>query len=204
MTAGPGLAAGAWDLVGEVQRFGLFSAAAVVDRYAEIVDRAISRHGPAASAPLDDAGSGRMVDTAVAMAGAWSRLVDATSTLLRSEGAHDEATPTLVLPATEPGSGTGASFWIHNTTSSAAPGIGLTVSGLVASDGHRIGADALSVVPDRVGLLAAGTSQEVRVRVVVPAAQPAGCYFGLVMTSAAPAEPMVLRLAVRAPRESGP
>ena len=73
MTAG----AGARDLVGEVQRFGLFSAAAVVDRYAALVDRAIARDGwaPAGS----DGGSGRPVDTAVQLAEAWLRLLDTTS-----------------------------------------------------------------------------------------------------------------------------
>jgi hypothetical protein len=196
MTLGPDLVAGARDLVGEVQRFGLFSAAAVVDRYAEIVDRAISREGPAPAPPGDDGRSGRLVDTAAEVTGAWVRLVDATSSLLRSDAAHVDAPPTLDLPGAAPGHDVAASFWIHNTTPSGAPAIDLQMSGLTASSGHRIPADALSLVPARVDLLAAGTSQEVRLAVAVPAAQPAGCYLGLVVTSAAPSDPLVVRLEV--------
>ena len=195
MTAG----AGARDLVGEVQRFGLFSAAAVVDRYAALVDRAIARDGwaPAGS----DGGSGRPVDTAVQMAEAWLRLLDTTSALLRQEVPRESAAATLVLPAAGPGRLVEASFWLHNTTPSPAPGIDLHVTALVSSDGRAVPADAVVTVPERVDLLAAGTSREIRLRVLVPAGQPAATYLGMVLTSAAPAEPLVVCLEVR---ESGP
>jgi hypothetical protein len=195
VTAGP-RAAGARDLVGEVQRFGLFSAAAVVDRYVALVDRAIAHDGlaPARS------GSGRPVDTAGQMAEAWLRLLGTTSALLRREVPREPAAATLVLPTAGPGQLAEASFWLHNTTSSPAPGVVLQVTGLVSSGGHAIAADAVELSPARVDL-PAGTSHEVRLRVRVPVGQPAGCYLGMVLTPAAPSEPMVVRLEVA---ESGP
>ena len=144
MTAG--LTAGARDLVGEVRRFGLYSAATVVDRYVEIVDRAISRDGLAPAPAGEDTRAGWPADPAVQVASAWLRVLDATSALLRSEAPREPAATTLV--------------------------------------------------PGRLDLLPAGTSREIRLRVVVPPGLPAACYLGMLLTSAAPAEPMVVRLEV--------
>jgi hypothetical protein len=183
------------DLVGVVQGFGLFSAAAVVDRYAEIVDRAISRHAPSPAA--QDGGAGRLAD-------AWLRLLDTTSTLLRSGAAQNPADGALVLPPTTAGRSCDAALWLHNTTSSPVPAVALHVTGLVSTDGHRIPAEAVTLVPERIDLLAAGTSREVRLRLRVPAGQDAATYHGLVVTSAAPTEPLAVRLEVRAPEGAGP
>ena len=199
MTAG--LTAGARDLVGEVRRFGLYSAATVVDRYVEIVDRAISRDGLAPAPAGEDAGAGWPADPAAQVASAWLRVLDATSALLRTEAPRETATATLVLPAVGPGQASEVSFWIHNTTSSPAPDVALHVTPLMSSNGRALAAESVSLVPQRLGLLAAGTSQEVRLRVLLPAGQPPACYLGMVLTSAAPSEPMVVRLEVA---ESGP
>jgi hypothetical protein len=194
MTAG--LTAGARDLIGEVRRFGLYSAATVVDRYVEIVDRAISRDGLVPAPAREDAGAGWPADTAVQVAAAWLRLLDSTSALLRTEAAREPAAATLVLPAVGPGRVSEVSFWIHNTTSSPASDVVLHATPLMSSTGDALPAEAVTLVPSRLDLLPAGTSREVRLRALVPAGQPAACYLGMLLTSAAPSEPMVVRLEV--------
>ena len=179
-----GLAPGVRDLVGAVQSFGLFSAAAVVDRYVEIVDRSLTRGIPAS-----------VRDGSAQVAEAWLRLLDTTSAVLGSGVPREES---LVLAPTRAGSSSEASLWVHNTTSSPAPAVDLHVTDLLSPNGHRIPADAVSLLPARVELLAAETSREVRLQVLVPAGQAAARYHGLVVTSAAP-EPLALRLEVHGP-----
>jgi len=194
MTAG--LTAGARDLVGEVRRFGLYSAATVVDRYVEIVDRAISRDGLAPAPAGEDAGAGWPADPAAQVASAWLRVLDATSALLRTEAPRETATATLVLPAVGPGQASEVSFWIHNTTSSPAPAVVLHATPLMSSTGDALPVGAVTLMPARFDLLPTGTSREIRLRVLVPPGQPAACYLGMLLTSAAPGEPMVVRLDV--------
>ena len=191
MTAGPDAAPGGRELVGVVQRFGLFSAASVVDRYAEIVDRAIARDlGPAAQPRADLAGR---------LAQAWLGLVDAATAQLRDDAPRHPPTATLVLPAAGPGLDSEASLWIHNTTSSPAVAVDLHATALLSTTGRTIPADAVSLVPGRLDLVPAGTSREVRLRVRVPPGQAAATYHGMVVTTAAPAEPMPTVLEVRGP-----
>jgi hypothetical protein len=70
------------------------------------------------------------------------------------------------------------------------------VTNLISSNGARIPAASLSLSPERLDVVDAGTAREVRLRVDVPADQPAGHYHGLVLTSAAPSEPIALHLDV--------
>jgi hypothetical protein len=191
MTAGPDIAAGGRDLVGVVQRFGLFSAASVVDRYADIVDRAIARDlAPATARPRTDLPG--------QLGRAWLRLLDVATDQLRD--APRSAPPdALVLPPTRPGLTSEASLWIHNTTSSPAPAVELRGTALLSATGRSIPAESVSLVPDRLDLVPAGTSREVRLRVRVATGQDPGTYHGMVMTTAAPAEPMALILEVRGP-----
>jgi hypothetical protein len=194
MTAG--LAAGARDLAGEVQRFGLYSAATVVDRYVEIVDRAISRDGLAPTPAREGAIPGWPADPTVQVAAAWLRLLDTSSALLRSGLPRDPTAATLVLPTVGPGRVSEVSFWIHNTTASPASDVELHATGLMSSSGEALGPETVSLLPARLDLLPARTSREVGLRVVVPAGQSSACYLGMLLTSAAPAEPMVVRLEV--------
>jgi hypothetical protein len=190
MTAGP--EAAGRELVGVVQRFGLFSAASVVDRYAEIVDRAIARDlAPPPGQPRADV-AGRLTQ-------AWLRLLDVATAQLGDGGVRPPPPETLVLPPAAPGLGTGASLWLHNTTSSPAPAIEFHATALLSTTGRTIPSDAVSLVPGRLDLVPAGTSREVRVRVRVPAGQPAATYHGMVVTTAAPTEPMAVTLEVRGP-----
>ena len=155
MTAGPEAAAGARDLVGDVQRFGLFSAATVVDRYVALVDRAITRD-PVAPPPADGRRPRRRRRPG------WRRPGSGCSTPPRhwlGDGApRDPATGTLVLPPARPGQRSEASLWVHNTTSSPAPAVELHATASCPPTGRSIPADAVSLVPDRVDLLPARAS----------------------------------------------
>jgi hypothetical protein len=187
MTAGPDTVPGGRDLVGVVQRFGLFSAASVVDRYAEIVDRAIARDlVPASTQPRSDG--------TVRLAQVWSRLLDVATAQLPDGAARPEA---LVLPPARPGLGSEASLWLHNTTSSRARDVALHATALLSTAGPAIPAGAVTLLPDRVDPVPAGTSREIRLRVRVPAGQADGIYHGMVVTTAAPTEPLAVTLEVR-------
>jgi hypothetical protein len=66
----------------------------------------------------------------------------------------------------------------------------------MSSTGDALPVGAVTLMPARFDLLPAGTSREIRLRVLVPPGQPAACYLGMLLTSAAPGEPMVVRLDV--------
>jgi hypothetical protein len=191
---------GSRDLVRDVQRFGLFSAAAVVARYTEIVDRAIAGDPllPAVDLP-DGHRAGPPPGLALEVARAVLGLVDSVAAMLRTSAPDGSHTGAVVLPPAPPGSGSEVALWLHNTTSSTAPVIDLHGTGLVSSDGHRIAAGGVELVPDRVEALVAGSAREVRLRVSIPPGQPTGLYHGLVLNSAAPAEPMAVLLEVGGP-----
>lgn len=87
-------------------------------------------------------------------------------------------------------------MWIHNTTSSPVVAVELHRTALLSAGGRSIPADAVTLVPDRVDSVPAGTSREIRLRVRVPADQAAATYHGMVVSTAAPAEPMALSLEV--------
>ena len=191
---------GAQDLIGDVQRFGLLSAAAVVDRYTEIIDRA-TRDGslPLAPLPADERETGWMVDSAAQITEACVSLVDATAALIANRTMPDTAMPemeTLVLPPTRSGFRSETSLWVHNPTSSSAIAIDLHTTSLISSNGDSIPVALVSFSPDRLAVVGAGTAQEVLLRVDVPADQPAGRYHGVLVISVAPLVPMALHLDV--------
>lgn len=193
-------------LIGDVQRFGLLSAATVVERYIETVDRALAGHSLAPRSS-DQPDEGWLVDGAARVAQAGTRVLDAIATAIADGGGHgvDTTDPErLVLPATQPGSGSEVSLWIHHPTPTPTPvtGLGLHVTALTSPTGTTIPTGAVSWTPLGVELLAASSRQEVRLRVDVPEGQPDGLYHGLVLSSLAPSEPLALRLEVR--RQAGP
>jgi len=178
---------GGRDLVRDVQRFGLFSAALVVDRYTEIVDRTIAGDPLLLGVDLPDGQQ------------AVLGLVDAVTAVLRTGTPPGPPGGTLVLPPASAGTGSEFALWLHNTTSATVPVVELHGTDLVSSSGHRIAAGGVELVPNRVDTLAAESSREVRLRVSVPPGQPAGLYHGLVLNSAASADPTAVRLEVRGP-----
>lgn len=200
-----GPASRAQHLIGDVQRFGLLSAATVVDRYIGLVAGAITDSSPPSAEPTQaDTDTGWLVIGAARMVEASLRLLDVTATLIGNSPGQNgaaQATDVLVLPSTRSGSSTEQSLWIHNPTESPAAGLGLNATSLVSSNGSCVPVDAVSFAPENVDLLAPGSSLEVRLRVDVPAGQPPGDYHGLVLSSAVPSEPIALRLHVQAPAE---
>jgi hypothetical protein len=157
---------GAQHLIGDVQRFGLLSAAAVVDRYAELIDRA-TRDESFRSPPLpaDERGTGWMVDSAARIADGYLRLVDTIAALVSNRTMPDAAVPILerlILPPTRSGFGSETSLWVHNSTSSSAAAIDLHMTNLISSSGVSIPAAAVSFSPERLDVVDAVTAQEVR------------------------------------------
>lgn len=204
MTSGREAAARARHLVGDVQVFGLFSAAAVVERYIAVVNRAIAgdpveMRGMPGGSP-DGAAAASLADSAARMVEVCARAFDAVAATVLKAPAADGGSPPMeavVLPTARPGSSSEVSLWLHNGTSWAAH-TDLHVTSLVSSTGLTIPGEAVALSPERVEPLEPLARQEVRLRVDVPSAQGCGTYHGLVLASAAPSEAIVVRLEVRA------
>jgi hypothetical protein len=190
-------ARGARHIIGEVQRFGLLSAASVVDRYVEIINRESLgdplRHARGALGGISEGSVGaaaRMLEAGLQALDASARLIsDAVAA-----GSHP-----LVLPPTEPGLASEASVWIHNCTSSLVASVQLHATILVSTEESSIPRDAVRFRPDEAVRVEPGTCQEVTVRVSVPEGQPLGLYHGLLVGSGAPDGAITLRLAVEGP-----
>lgn len=188
----------------DVQRFGLLSAAAVVARYAEAVDRTISGTGTPTPGNPDSMADGLttdgladgIADGATRLTQAALRFLDAGAALVRrTEEALAPAVPErLEPPPTPAGSSTGVSVWVHNPTSTAAE-VSLHATSLVSASGAVLPADAVECRPCGGVPVPPLGSGEVRVRIAVPTGQPAGRYHGLLVGSTA-AEPLPLLVIV--------
>lgn len=196
MTGRPQGALGARHIVGEVQRFGLLSAASVVERYVEIVnhERAddplrSAREALASTTEWSGDGLARMLEAGLQALDGAARLVSSASS---------RGTETLVLPPTEPGRATEASLWIHNCTSSLVASVELHATLLVSPEEDSISGRAVTFVPGKAVVVEPGTSHEVLVRVSVPEGQPAGLYHGLLVGSGAPDGAISLLVEVQA------
>lgn len=176
-------------LAADVQRFGLLSAASVVARYTEVVNRAIAGDDPLQlGAPTDgEPDPVWLVEGAARLAVASLRLLDAGTALLdRTRAATAPTAEEVVeLPPTSPGHSSTATLWAHNPTGSAAT-LSVHPTPLVSGEGHLLPAEAVACHPGHLVRLAPGGSCEVGLGVTVPAHQPAGRYHGLVVGSVAP------------------
>lgn len=182
-------------LVADVQRFGLLSAVTVVDRYIEVVDRAMAQEPtPSSWPPSEGRDIGRLAESAARMAEAWLRTLDAAATL--APAVAPPGRDVLVLPTTRPGCASEASLWVHNPTDTPAGAVELHATTLVCANGLGLPTDVVSFAPTRVALVEPGASCQVRVTVRVPLGQSAGQYHGLLLSSAAPDDPVGLRVAV--------
>ena len=194
MTSGRDGIHAAGHIIGEVQRFGLLSAAAVVDRYVEIIDREKVRH-PLADVPGRLAGgTDGTGDGAAAMLRAGLHALDAAARLVSDAVAP--GTETLVLPPARPGADAEASVWVHNRTSAVVASVELRATVLISDADHTMPAEAVTFQPEGTVVLEPGTCREVGVRVSVPEGQPPGLYRGLLTGSGAPDGAVTLRLAV--------
>jgi hypothetical protein len=218
-TAGREAAARVLDVVGQVQAFGLASAAAVAERYVQTVDRYLAERD---TPPGDGADRGEAAGGAAqALAGmerALLRSVELVATGLDGQwpglewpgldgrrpatgaGPHPDI---LELPPVRAGECAQASLWVHNRTSAAVP-VTLRAGLLASSEGNVVAADVEVVealANPRSGTVAAaevppGGSAEVRVRVRVPAGTAPGHFHGLVTSTATPRQALPLLLEV--------
>jgi len=192
-------------LVGDVQRFGLFSAASVVDRYTAMVDRAMAadRIGSVPSS-VDGLDPGSLVDRAARLGEAYLRFLDTTAVIASRAGRGEARSEmeTIILPPARPASSSETSLWVHNPTLAASTGIEISVTGLISPEGATIPAPVVRASPQRVDHLDASTSREVRLRVDIPRDQPTGMYFGLVMISDRPGDAIALLLTVKPSEEA--
>jgi len=190
-------------LVGDVQRLGLLSAAAVVDRYVDLVDGVLGG-GPARSAPGASSGDARgLAQSAASLTQAWVGLVEATAALLPGAGGTGggaeagTAEPDEVrLPETAAGQVARGSLWLHNPTDHELAGVRVAATGLVAGDGSVVPASAVELDPCEVPRVAAGASVEVGVRVRVLGEQPPGWYHGVLVCSVAARQALPVALRV--------
>lgn len=184
-------------LVGDVQRFGLLSAATVVRRYAAVVDRALGTGAsPAEPTRRADAGLDWLVELGPRVAETALRLLDEVTALAVDATATGSpgAPEHLQLPAAVPGASSQVSVWLHNPTA-ATVAARVHVTCLVSGDGAVLPSESLTCQPSDDVQLAPSAACEVLLRVSVPARQPPGRYHGLVVASVAP-EPMRLALEV--------
>jgi hypothetical protein len=186
-SAGRSFAEGARRLAGDVQRFGLVSAAGVVDRYVTAADRALGQvlpgvldavgaaGAPSARAVGDGAGGGGAVaESAAALAQAWVQMLTLTTGVLPGGAAPRSGPAELVLPAVSAGEATQVSLWLHGAEDVPAP----AATSMVGPHGAVLPADASTLAPVTSG---GASPVEIRLRVAVPREQRPGCYRGLVV-----------------------
>jgi hypothetical protein len=185
-------------LAGDVQRFGLLSAATVVDRYVDAVDRTM-RGTPSARPPgRPDTRAGADAELAASVAGLAQAYADAVA------GAARVVTPStrpddgsgVSLGAARPGGSAQTSLWLHNPTGGALVGALASTSTLLAAGGAVLDAAAMTLDPAVLPPVPPGGTAELRVRVQVPLGQAPGTYHGLVLVSAAPEQPLPIRVQV--------
>jgi hypothetical protein len=195
---------GARRLAGDVQRFGLVSAAGVVDRYVTAADRALgrvlptvpptinatgaSRSRPFGGVPVDE---GAVAESAAVLARAWVQMLALATGVLPGGAARPSESAPVVLPAVRPGEATQASLWLHQPAGDVpAP----AATSMVGPPGASLPADAVAVAPAAPPGVAADGPVELRLRVAVPREQRPGRYRGLVVVPPDASLPVVLEV----------
>jgi hypothetical protein len=188
-------------LARDVQRFGLLSAASVVERYVDLVGATVGVTSAAtAERPTDrpsdpsvDTDPTALVDSATRIADAYLGLLDATTRLVEPS---TSARPCLLLEAVAPGGTTRATLWVHNDGPEPADALTVTMGALVAANGASLGPASVACTPSRLGGLRPHGSAQLDVTVHVPPDQPAGTYHGFVLVSLAPGDPVAVEVEV--------
>ncbi len=180
-------------LVGEVQRFGLLSAATVVDRYTAIVEAAMGTGAAAPQTTPDDAA--QLIDATARMAHGYLRLLSGVAELAGPLGPQSQQIDRVALPPVPAGRRTAASLWLHNPSDSPANGLTLTVGDFVGAGGSTLPARSGSVAPSMADVAAGGLA-ELRLSLAVPAGQPLGTYHAIALIGPSPHDPVVLSLSI--------
>jgi hypothetical protein len=173
-------------LLSDVQRMGLTTATAVVDRFSAMVrtlgaDVAGGDPSPNVwvAAVRDLAGMAQGMFDAVGLASTPSSVVE-----------------TVVLPAVVPGAVATGRVWLHNTTAEAAHSLSLRYGQLIGSGSAMVPAACISLAPDDFLTAPPLTSVPIDIEIAVPGAQQPGTYHGHLVLSDPPGGAVGLRLIV--------
>ena len=176
-------------LIEQVQRFGLASASAVIDRYTAVAEAALGTD-PARPLSLE---SEQLSDAAAQAGAAYLALLAGAGALAE----RSEHRPERVdLPPVAAGATTEAVLYLHNQTEHPIDAATIRIGRFLGAGGPMTGGAAV-VEPTSLAL-AAGASAQARLRVRVPDTAPPGSYFAVALATAAPGDPVVLRLEVLA------
>lgn len=203
MTEAAGQPARMGPRVADVQRFGLLSAAAVVDRYVDLVDRALGPPVLASRSVSDDAAAAGpdlrlLAEATERMAEAYVAMLDAATQLLPGPTTAAVDAGHVALADTHAGGTAEGTLWLHNPTAQAVADLSLAATALVTGAGTAV---PLALDPPRLALLPAAASVPVRLRADIPSDHPSGLCWGMVVCSADPEAPVTVSLLVGAPTE---
>jgi hypothetical protein len=182
-------------LVGEVRRFGLLSAAAVVDRYTRLVDQALEQPSIAGGSSAMWADPSWLVERASSLAGAYLRFLDGAGSLLvpQSDAGQQTMVEMVTLSPVRVGGTSEGSLFVHNPTAEWGRGISVEVAPLVSASGGLIGPDSMQIDPSVIDL-GPSSSVEVRLRVTPPENVAPGRFFGTARISIAPEDLVLIEL----------
>ncbi len=189
---------GARRLADDVQRFGLLSAAAVVDRYRQLVDRAIEDVdlGEAIPGGLESTDPSWLVDRASRLAGGYLRFLESAASALGSRPEPDTI-ERVAMPPTRPGESAEGSLWAHNPTEGPAV-IEVASTALVSVGGAVVPEDHVSLRPINALPMEPGGKVEILLRIDVPSGAHPGRYVGLIHMPDPGDDPVAVDLEVRA------
>ena len=173
-------------LIDQVQRFGLASASAVIDRYTAVAEAALGTD------PLSPPSSGsEALSEAAAQAGeAYLALLAGAAALADRT---DQRPERIDLPPVAAGSTAQGALFLHNGTEHPIASAGVRIGPFLGAAG-TMPPDVATIQPAGRPL-APGASAELRLQVGVPAAQPPGDYFAIALASGA-VGPAVVRVEV--------
>lgn len=176
----------------------------------EVVERFIRLIGDDQRPPNESGGDER--SSFRQLRGDLARAVDANLDLIRRAfdlyagavdrllgGDADAGSRHVTLPPVLPGHRASSTFWIHNTTASAASGLRLHGSELISHNKELIPAGAWEFEPEEIDIAPAGSSLPVAVDLDIAVDTPPGIYRGHVFVTNLPTEFMTVEIEVVQP-----
>jgi hypothetical protein len=172
-------------LLDDVQRLGLATASAVIDRFSSMV-RPLAPSGATRAGGVGGAPGPPLWP----VARHWGFV---------APGVGPAAQPgieTVVLSPVAAGGLAGGTAWLHNTTGAAAGRLALRCTDLVGPGAALLPGGEVALAPAEVPEIGPGESVAVSIEVAVPTGQPPGTYRGLVVMSDPPGGAVALHLLV--------
>jgi hypothetical protein len=182
------------EIATQVSRFGLMSAATIVDRYVIAARRALD--GTARPGMPSSAAAGSPSRLAELAGSAAAPILDTYLDLVDWFSSIDPETASAVeLPPASTGSSSLGTVWVHNDTTTSVGPLRVVVSDFIEAGGGHIDATVVVLTPRQLDSLAAHSAAQVDVEVRVARDQPSGTYHGLLLVSGSD-QPLPLRLQV--------